>query len=92
MSIARIAFGSLASKVAAPSMAARAISTTAVAQKDVVQELYLKELKGYKPAPVKADESQVKDLKLPPAPEAPKVDADLDQQLAAYNNAPEASQ
>ncbi|CDS03183.1 hypothetical protein LRAMOSA00585 [Lichtheimia ramosa] len=91
MSIARIAFGSITTKtsLAARSVAVRGIASSAVMNKDVVQELYLKELKGYKPAPVKADETQVKDLKLPPAPAAPTVDADLAEQLAAYDKEPE---
>ncbi|KAI9313155.1 ATP synthase complex subunit H-domain-containing protein [Dichotomocladium elegans] len=92
MSIARITFGSIASKasLAARAQVVRSIATTSVMNKDVVQELYLKELKGYKPAPAaKADESAVKDLKLPPAPAAPTVDADLAEQLAAYDKEPE---
>ncbi|KAL1930368.1 hypothetical protein VTP01DRAFT_10530 [Rhizomucor pusillus] len=94
-SVARIAFGSVASKAsfnvraAVPVMAVRSISGTSAMQKDVVQDLFLKELKGYKPTPVKVDESQVKELKLPPAPEAPKVDEDLSAQLAAYDAEPE---
>ncbi|KAI9323851.1 ATP synthase complex subunit H-domain-containing protein [Dichotomocladium elegans] len=95
MSIARIALGSVSSKTSLASYrfaAVRTIASTSIVQKDVVQELYLKELKGYKPAPVKADESQVKDLKLPAAPAAPTVDADLAEQLAAYDKAPVESQ
>ncbi|RCH78770.1 hypothetical protein CU098_002776, partial [Rhizopus stolonifer] len=47
------------------------------------------ELKGYKPAPIAVDENSVKDLKLPPAPAVPEVDADLSQQLASYDAEPE---
>jgi len=55
-------------------------------KKDVVQELYLKELKSYKPAPVAkgAEEGQVKGLKLPPPPAAPDVE-DLSAELASYD-------
>ncbi|KAI9498943.1 ATP synthase complex subunit H-domain-containing protein [Zychaea mexicana] len=91
-SVARIALGSIASKApfTVRAMAARGVATSAVMQKDVVQELYLKELKGYKPAPAsQADESQVKELKLPAAPQAPSVDADLAEQLAKYDAEPE---
>ncbi|KAI9255052.1 ATP synthase complex subunit H-domain-containing protein [Phascolomyces articulosus] len=91
MSVARIALGSIASKApfTVRAMAARGVATSAVMQKDVVQELYLKELKGYKPAPTKVDESQVKELKLPAAPVAPAVDADIAEQLAKYDAEPE---
>ncbi|KAI8061171.1 ATP synthase complex subunit H-domain-containing protein [Gongronella butleri] len=85
--LARIATRSSALK--ARSMAVRSFSVASVQQKDVVQELYLKELKAYKPAPAQVDESQVKDLKLPAAPAAPQVDADLAEQLAAYDKEPE---
>lgn len=66
-------------------MAARGFSAAAVMKKgkrekkkrwtetdlwiDVLQDLFLKELKAYKPQPVAAsEESAAKDLKLPPAP------------------------
>ncbi|CAO3608581.1 unnamed protein product [Cunninghamella blakesleeana] len=76
----------------ARSMAVRSFSVSAIQQKDVIQDLYLKELKAYKPAPAaKADDSQVKDLKLPAAPAAPQVDEDLAAQLEAYNKEPEES-
>ncbi|KAI9480937.1 MAG: ATP synthase complex subunit H-domain-containing protein [Benjaminiella poitrasii] len=90
MSIARIALRSVSFKPAVSSMAVRSISVSTIMQKDVVQELFIKELKGYKPAPVAADaESAVKDLKLPPPPAVPEVDADLSQQLASYDAEPE---
>ncbi|KAL0094853.1 ATP synthase complex subunit H-domain-containing protein [Phycomyces blakesleeanus] len=95
MSFARIAVRAIASKApvnvraAVPSMAIRSIASTSVMQKDVVQELFLKELKGYKPAPAaKEDESVVKDIKLPTPPVSPEVDADLAEQLAAYDSEP----
>ncbi|KAF1805209.1 ATP synthase F0 subcomplex subunit H ATP14 [Mucor lusitanicus] len=90
MSIARVALSSISFKAAVPSIAARSFSAAAVMQKDVVQDLFIKELKGYKPAPAAAaDESAVKELKLPAAPAVPEVDADLSQQLAAYDAEPE---
>ncbi|KAF7729360.1 hypothetical protein EC973_004616 [Apophysomyces ossiformis] len=93
MSLARIAVRSIAFKaprVAVPMMAARSFSGSVVSQKDVVQDLFLKELKGYKPAPAaKVEEGQVKELKLPAAPAVPKVDEDLSEQLAAYDKEPE---
>ncbi|CAO3651313.1 unnamed protein product [Mucor hiemalis] len=88
MSIARIAFRSVAFKparVAAP-MAARSFTAAAVMQKD----LFIKELKAYKPQPVSAtEEFAAKDLKLPAAPAVPQVDADLAEQLAKYDAEPE---
>ncbi|KAG0171147.1 hypothetical protein DFQ28_008654 [Apophysomyces sp. BC1034] len=93
MSLARIAVRSIAFKaprVAMPVMALRSLSGSAVSQKDVIQDLYIKELKGYKPAPAaKVEEGQVKELKLPAAPAVPQVDADLAEQLAAYDKEPE---
>ncbi|OBZ83623.1 ATP synthase subunit H, mitochondrial [Choanephora cucurbitarum] len=89
MSIARIALRSVAFKAAVPAMATRSFSAAAVMQKDVIQDLFIKELKGYKPAPIAVDENAVKDLKLPAAPAVPEVDADLSQQLAAYDAEPE---
>ncbi|CAO3596730.1 unnamed protein product [Absidia cylindrospora] len=71
------------------SMAVRGFTVSAIQQKDVLSELYIKELKAYKPAATGVDESQVKDLKLPAAPEAPQVDQDLAAQLSAYDAEPE---
>ncbi|CAG8563994.1 6547_t:CDS:2, partial [Acaulospora colombiana] len=54
--------------------------------KDIIQELYIKELKGYKPHPQKpgAELGNVKDLRLPPAPQPPSVDGNIESELAAY--------
>ncbi|KAG0246172.1 hypothetical protein BGX31_004137 [Mortierella sp. GBA43] len=55
---------------------------------DILKDLYVKELKGYKPAPDAkgADaSSQVKEFKAPVAPQAPTVDAAAD--LAAWETA-----
>ncbi|ORY94171.1 ATP synthase complex subunit H-domain-containing protein [Syncephalastrum racemosum] len=92
MSVARIAFGSIASKatLAARTNVVRSISSSAAMNKDVIQDLYIKELKGYKPAPAaKAEEGAVKELKLPPVAQAPAVDADIAEQLAKYDAEPE---
>ncbi|KAI7906529.1 ATP synthase complex subunit H-domain-containing protein [Cokeromyces recurvatus] len=90
MSIARIALRSVSFKPAVSAMATRSISINAVMQKDVVQDLFLKELKGYKPAPIATDvESAAKELKLPTPPAVPQVDADLSEQLSAYDAEPE---
>ncbi|KAG1407016.1 hypothetical protein G6F60_002504 [Rhizopus arrhizus] len=93
MSIAINAIRSVAIKSAqasVPAMAARSFSAAVVVKKDVLQDLFLKELKVYKPQPVAAsDESIAKDFKLPPAPAVPEVDADISQQLAAYDAEPE---
>ncbi|GAB5592215.1 ATP synthase F0 subcomplex subunit H atp14 [Umbelopsis nana] len=72
---------------ALPVMAVRNFITPSMpVQKDVIQELYLKELKNYKPAPITkgAEEGQVKDLKLPPTPAVPVVE-DLSAELASYD-------
>ncbi|KAG0748707.1 hypothetical protein G6F57_004117 [Rhizopus arrhizus] len=77
-------------RVAVPAMAARGFSAAAVMKKDVLQDLFLKELKAYKPQPVAAsEESAAKDLKLPPAPAVPEIEGDISQQLAAYDAEPE---
>ncbi|KAI8980997.1 ATP synthase complex subunit H-domain-containing protein [Pilobolus umbonatus] len=91
MSIARAALRSIAIKPVrvVPAMAVRSFSVAAVMQKDVLQDLFLKELKAYKPTPVATEDNVVKDLKLPAAPVVPEVDADLSQQLAAYDAEPE---
>ncbi|KAI8969988.1 ATP synthase complex subunit H-domain-containing protein [Mycotypha africana] len=89
MSIARMALRSVAVKSTLPSIAARSYSA-AVMQKDVLQDLFIKELKAYKPQPVTAaDEAPAKDFKFPLAPAVPEIDADLAQQLAAYDAEPE---
>ncbi|OBZ74929.1 hypothetical protein A0H81_05188 [Grifola frondosa] len=66
-----------------------AFSTSAVARKDFVQELYIKELKAYKPpAPVKdAHVGIVKSYSLPPVPQVPTLPADLASELSAYDAA-----
>ncbi|KAI0702747.1 ATP synthase complex subunit H-domain-containing protein [Earliella scabrosa] len=75
------------------SIAARAVSrscafsTSAIARKDLIQDLYIKELKAYKPpAPAKdAHVGVVKAYSLPPAPQAPTLPADLAGELSAWD-------
>ncbi|KAI0728806.1 ATP synthase complex subunit H-domain-containing protein [Fomitopsis betulina] len=64
-----------------------AFSTSAVARKDFVQDLYVKELKAYK-APPQAKDAHVgvvKQYTLPPTPKPPVVPADLASELSAYD-------
>ncbi|KAK0524372.1 hypothetical protein OC834_001042 [Tilletia horrida] len=79
--------GAVRSSVSA-SVVSRSLSTSAVANKDFVQELYLRELKSYK-APAKAADAhvgQVRDFHAPSAPKAPvaPASAELSSQLDAY--------
>ncbi|KAG0284954.1 hypothetical protein BGZ97_008010 [Linnemannia gamsii] len=70
-------------------MAARSFTApSAPLMQDILKDLYIKELKGYKPAPEAkgADaSSQVKEFKAPAAPAAPTVDAAAD--LSAWETA-----
>lgn len=52
---------------------------------DLVQDMYLKELKAYKPAPLKANDSegQVQKFSVPQPPKSPE-EADLQKDLQAY--------
>ncbi|EME88754.1 uncharacterized protein MYCFIDRAFT_58041 [Pseudocercospora fijiensis CIRAD86] len=61
------------------------ITPTAVRQADLVQDMYLKELKAYKPAPLKANDSegQVQKFTVPKPPPSPE-EADLQNDLQAY--------
>lgn len=54
---------------------------------DLVQELYLKELRSYKPPPIKANDSEgiVQKFTPPPAPKSPE-EADIASQLKAYED------
>ncbi|KAI0632718.1 ATP synthase complex subunit H-domain-containing protein [Trametes polyzona] len=78
-----------ASNVARSATRSCAFSTSAIARKDFVQDLYIKELKAYKPpAPAKdAHVGVVKSYQLPPAPQAPALPADLAAELSAYDAA-----
>ncbi|EWC43798.1 hypothetical protein DRE_07307 [Drechslerella stenobrocha 248] len=65
----------------------RTFVVTAPRQSDLVQDLYLKELKAYKPAPPKANdhEGQVRNWTAPAAPAIPDLgEASLSADIAAY--------
>ncbi|EUC66041.1 ATP synthase complex subunit H [Rhizoctonia solani AG-3 Rhs1AP] len=62
-------------------------STSAVARKDLVQDLYMRELKAYK-APVKAKDAHigaVKSYTAPSAPSPPSAPTDLASELSKYD-------
>ncbi|WFD14171.1 hypothetical protein MARU1_000170 [Malassezia arunalokei] len=68
----------------------RALSTSAVARKDIVQETYLRELKAYK-APEKAPDAHkghVREFSSPAQPQAPSSpsSSDIASQLEAYTS------
>ncbi|KAJ2915356.1 hypothetical protein MD484_g5085, partial [Candolleomyces efflorescens] len=65
----------------------RGFATSAVARKDLVQDLYLREIKAYTPAPAAKDAhvGAVKSFSLPPTPKAPSLPADLAAELSAYD-------
>ena len=54
-----------------------------------MQDLYLRELRAYKPAPVAANAhvGAVKEYSAPTSPKAPELPADLASELAAYDAA-----
>ncbi|ETS60869.1 hypothetical protein PaG_04786 [Moesziomyces aphidis] len=83
--VARSTFGAVRS---ASRTQVRALSSSAVASKDFIQELYVKELKGYKAPPKAADshKGQVREFQNPAAPKAPAVpsSSELSSQLEAY--------
>ncbi|KAJ3856709.1 ATP synthase complex subunit H-domain-containing protein [Lentinula lateritia] len=65
----------------------RFFSSSVAARKDLVQDLYLKEIKGYKAPPVAKDAhvGVVKSYSVPPAPKAPSLPSDIASELAAYD-------
>ncbi|KAI9292705.1 hypothetical protein K502DRAFT_367367 [Neoconidiobolus thromboides FSU 785] len=62
-------------------------SPTKVAQADLIKDLFVKELKGFKPSATGAasDIAPAKEFKLPVAPQAPKFDEDIAADLATYD-------
>ncbi|KAF9410113.1 hypothetical protein BGZ94_001756 [Podila epigama] len=69
-------------------MAVRSFTApSAPMMKDILKDLYIKELQGYKPTPEAkgVDASQVKEFKAPAAPQTPVVDAAAD--LSAWETA-----
>ncbi|THH07241.1 hypothetical protein EW145_g3518 [Phellinidium pouzarii] len=67
----------------------RCISSSPVSRKDIVQDLYLSELRSYKAPPAAKDAhvGVVKSFHAPSAPQMPSVPADLAADLAAYDAA-----
>ncbi|PAV15587.1 hypothetical protein PNOK_0844500 [Pyrrhoderma noxium] len=67
----------------------RYISSSPAARKDIVQELYLSQLRSYKPQPAAKDAhvGVVKAFAAPAVPKAPSAPADLASELAAYDAA-----
>ncbi|KAJ3715681.1 ATP synthase complex subunit H-domain-containing protein [Lentinula raphanica] len=65
----------------------RFFATSVAARKDLVQDLYLKEIKGYKAPPAAKDAhvGVVKTYSAPAAPKAPTVPSDIASELAAYD-------
>ncbi|KAF5092521.1 hypothetical protein D0Z00_004545 [Geotrichum galactomycetum] len=70
----------------APVIARRNISFTAVRRADLIQDLYVKEVKAFKPAAISAADaaSSVKSWAAPAAPAAPAVEGDVAAELAEY--------
>ncbi|GAA5972222.1 hypothetical protein JCM8115_003415 [Rhodotorula mucilaginosa] len=68
---------------------ARSFSVQQAARKDFVQELYVKELRAYKPKPAASAQGATKSYSTPTAPKTPVVpDANqLAQELEAYDSA-----
>ncbi|KAJ3514951.1 hypothetical protein NLJ89_g2071 [Agrocybe chaxingu] len=67
----------------------RTFTSSAVTRKDLVQDLYLQHIKGYKPATIAKDHhvGSVKQFSLPPTPKAPALPTDLAGELATYDAA-----
>ncbi|KAI8867728.1 hypothetical protein GQ42DRAFT_52153 [Ramicandelaber brevisporus] len=63
----------------------RSFSVSAYARGDAIKDLYLKELKSYKPTAVKSsDIAQAKDFVAPAKPASPKFTGDIAAELAEY--------
>ncbi|KAL1640768.1 putative mitochondrial f1f0 atp synthase subunit atp14 [Diplodia seriata] len=80
----RLSVGRLAQRNAV--MARRTFLTpTAVRQADLVQDMYLRELKNYKPTPVKPTDAEghVQKFSIPKAPQSPE-ESDLAGELKEY--------
>ncbi|KAF8229390.1 hypothetical protein L208DRAFT_1286750, partial [Tricholoma matsutake] len=67
----------------------RAFSSTNISRKDLVQDIYLREIKAYKPAQVAKDAhvGVVKTYNQPSSPVVPSIPSDLAAELAAYDTA-----
>ncbi|KIJ61216.1 hypothetical protein HYDPIDRAFT_169803 [Hydnomerulius pinastri MD-312] len=76
-------------QVSRSARSARTFSSSTASRKDLVQDLYVKELKAYK-APVTAKDAHVGSVKAfsaPAVPKPPVLPADLAAELAAYDAA-----
>ncbi|KAF8797662.1 hypothetical protein BYT27DRAFT_7228824 [Phlegmacium glaucopus] len=78
-----------ATKAARQASCTRAFASSASTRKDLVQDIYLREIKAYKPVPLAKDAhvGVVKKYSLPPTPKAPLFPTDLAGELAAYDAA-----
>ncbi|CAA7262649.1 unnamed protein product [Cyclocybe aegerita] len=78
-----------ATNVARNASRTRTFTSSAVTRKDLVQDLYLQHIKGYKPATIAKDHhvGSVKQFSLPPTPKAPALPTDLAGELATYDAA-----
>jgi len=65
----------------------RSISVSAVAKKDLVQDLYVSQLKAYKAPPASKDaaSAHVRSFTPPSAPKAPTLPSDLAAELAKFD-------
>ncbi|KAG0145572.1 hypothetical protein CROQUDRAFT_133674 [Cronartium quercuum f. sp. fusiforme G11] len=68
----------------------RSFTTSFQTKKDFVQELYLRELKSYKPSPsISGVQTQVREFTMPPTPPAPYLPTaqDVAQELESWDKA-----
>ncbi|KIJ18124.1 hypothetical protein PAXINDRAFT_167399 [Paxillus involutus ATCC 200175] len=76
-------------QVSRSARSARTFSSSAASRSDIIQDIYIRELKSYKP-PVTAKDAHVGSVKIlssPAAPKPPVLPADLAAELAAYDAA-----
>ncbi|KAF8491955.1 ATP synthase complex subunit H-domain-containing protein [Gautieria morchelliformis] len=71
------------------SQLSRSIATSSVLRKDLVQDLYLREIKAYKPPPAAKDAhvGAVKTFSIPALPQPPSLPSDFASELASYDAA-----
>ncbi|KAH9824849.1 ATP synthase complex subunit H-domain-containing protein [Melampsora americana] len=68
----------------------RSFTSSSISMKDFVQELYLRELKSYKPSPsIMSTQNQVREFTMPPTPSAPVLPTsqDVAQELQSWDSA-----
>ncbi|PPQ83918.1 hypothetical protein CVT25_000663 [Psilocybe cyanescens] len=75
-----------AASIARQTASRRAFASSAVSRKDLVQDLYVREIKAYKPVPASKDAhvGVVKNFSAPAAPATPALPSDLAAELSAY--------